>query len=125
MFKKCGLSTVADANLKSVDFLDVTFDLDKNLYKPYRKLNNSPICINKNSNHPRNILKQLPQSIAKCISETSTEEIFNESIKIYSKALKESDFTDDLKYLPIEVKQFKNNQEKKRNFGSTHPIQKM
>ena len=30
-FKKCGLSIVVDTNLKTVDFLDVTFDLDKNI----------------------------------------------------------------------------------------------
>ena len=30
-FKKCGLSLVVDTNLKTVNFLDVTFDLDKNI----------------------------------------------------------------------------------------------
>ena len=36
VFKKCGLSIVVDTNLKTVDFLDVTFGLDKNICKPYR-----------------------------------------------------------------------------------------
>ena len=58
MFKKRGLLIVVNTNLKTVDFINVTFDIDKNIYKPYRKLNNSPIYINKNSNHPLNILKQ-------------------------------------------------------------------
>ena len=81
-------------------FFYVAFHLDKNIYKPYKKPNNSPIYINKNWNHPPNILKQLLKSIAKCISETSpSEEIFNKSIKIYSQALEESGFTDELKYL--------------------------
>ena len=109
----------------------MTFDLDKNIYKLYRKLNNSPIYINKNLNDPPNILKQLPKSIAKRISETSSiEEIFNKSIKIYSKALKESGFTGELKYLPNEVQQLESNEvmkegnAKERSFGSTHPIQK-
>ena len=70
--KAIGLSIVVDTNLKTVDFLDVTFDLDKNICKPYQKPNNSPIYINKNSNHPPNILKQLPKSIFKRISETSS-----------------------------------------------------
>ena len=114
VFKKCGLSIVVDTNLKTVDFLDVTFDPDKNIYKPYRKPNNSPIYINKNSNHPPNILKQLPKSIAKRISETSSsEEIFNKSIKIYSKALKESGFTDELKYSPNEEQELSNNNRRK------------
>ena len=89
MFKKCKLSIVVDTNLRTVDFLDVTFDLEKNIYKPYREPNNSPIYIKKNSKHPPNILKQLPKSIAKSISElSSSEEIFNKSIEIYSKELK-------------------------------------
>ena len=37
VFKKCGLSILVDTNLKTVDFLDVTFDLDKNIYKPYKR----------------------------------------------------------------------------------------
>ena len=93
VFKKCGFSIVVDTNLKTVD---VSLDVDKNICKPYQKPN-----INKNSNHPPNILKQLPKSVVKRISETlSSEEIFNKSIKVYSKALKESGFTDELKYLP-------------------------
>ena len=106
---------VVDTNLKTVYILGVTFDLDKNIYKPYQKPNNSPIYINKNLNHPPNILKQLPKSIAKCISETSSsEEIFNKSIKIYSKALKESGFTDELKYLPNELQELGNKNRRKR-----------
>ena len=35
VFKKCGLSIVVYTNLKTVNFLDVTFDLEKNIYKPY------------------------------------------------------------------------------------------
>ena len=48
-------------NLKTVDFLDVRFDLVNNTYQPYRKPNNEPIYINKRSNHPPNILKELPK----------------------------------------------------------------
>ena len=88
MFKKYGLSIVVATKIKTVDFLDATFDLNKNIYKPYRKLNSSLIYINKNSNYAPNILKQLPKSIAKRISETSSsEEIFKKSVKIYSKVL--------------------------------------
>ena len=35
VFKKYGLSIVVDTNLKTVNFLDVTFDLDNNIYKPF------------------------------------------------------------------------------------------
>ena len=35
IFKESGLSITIECNLKSVDFLDVTFDLVNNTYKPY------------------------------------------------------------------------------------------
>ena len=38
VFKKCKLTIVVDTNLKTVDFLDVTFDLDKNIYKRNKSL---------------------------------------------------------------------------------------
>ena len=75
-------------NLKSVDFLDVTFNLDNNFYKPYRKPNNKTIYINKQSNHLPNVLKQLPKSIPKRISDTSSsKDIFDKLILIYQNTL--------------------------------------
>ena len=83
------------------DSLDVTFDLYNSLYKPYRKPNNKLIYINKQSNHPPNVLKQLPKSIAKRISDTSSsKDIFDKSISIYQNALYESGFKEELKYTP-------------------------
>ena len=115
VIKKCRLPIAVDTNLKTVDFFFyVTFDLDKNIQKPYSKPNNSRIYINKNSNYPPNILKQLPKSTAKRVSETSSsEEIFNKSIKIYSKTLKESGFKDKLRYLSYEIQQLENNEGRK------------
>ena len=57
VFKGCGLTITMQCNLKTVDFLDVTFDLDTNAYKPFRKDNNKPIYLNKHSNRPPRILK--------------------------------------------------------------------
>ena len=52
---------------------------------------NTPVYINKKSNHPPVVLKQLPKSIAKRISDISSDEnIFSNSIPIYTKALKKS-----------------------------------
>ena len=50
-----------------IDFLNVTFDLLNEIYKPYHKPNNKPLYINKHFSHPPNILKQLPKSIEKRI----------------------------------------------------------
>ena len=59
VFKDCGLSITIKCNLKSVDFLDVTFDLVNDICNPYSKPDNKPLYINKHSSHPLNILKQL------------------------------------------------------------------
>ena len=42
VFKECGLSITIKCNSKSVDFLDVAFDLGNEIYKPYSKPNNKP-----------------------------------------------------------------------------------
>ena len=52
VFKECGLNIVIKMNLKTVDFLDVRFNLTNSTYEPYRKPNNEPVYININSNHP-------------------------------------------------------------------------
>ena len=44
---------------KTADFLDISFDLHKNLYKTYQKPNNEPQYVNKLSDHPPMILKQI------------------------------------------------------------------
>ena len=62
VFKDCGLSITIKCNLKSVDFLDVTFDLINDIYKPYYKPNNKPLYINKHSNHPLKLHQTLMYS---------------------------------------------------------------
>ena len=111
VFKGCGLSiTTIQCNLKTVDFLDVTFYLNNNAYKPFRKEKNKPIYINKHCNHPPRILKQLPKSIEKRISETSSnKDIFDESIKPYKDALKESGFSEALNYIALTTNKKQNN----------------
>ena len=65
VFKDCDLSIAIQFNIKTVGNLDVIFDLNNNVYKPFRKENNKPIYINKHSNNPPSIFKQLPKSIQK------------------------------------------------------------
>lgn len=67
----------------------------------FNKENNKPISINICSNHPLNILRQLPKSIKKQISETSSDKgTFGKSIKTYKDVLEESEFTYELIYIP-------------------------
>ena len=58
-----GLQITITTNLKTVNFLDVTFNLCTKKYQPYNKQNDTPSSINVNSNHPPNIIKALPNSI--------------------------------------------------------------
>ena len=51
MFKNFGLSITVTTNVISANYLDVNFDLTKDISKPYRKPNDEPIYINRHSNH--------------------------------------------------------------------------
>ena len=64
-FKDCGLNITIEANIHTVNYLDVTFDLRKDTYLPYRKPHNPPVYVNNCSNHPPTVIKQLPKSISK------------------------------------------------------------
>ena len=68
IFKSCGLNITVKTNLKTVDFPDVRFDFINNTYQLYRKPNSETVYINKQSNHPPNILKALPKTINKQIT---------------------------------------------------------
>ena len=115
VFKECGLYITIKCNSKSVDFLDDKFDLVNEIYKPYCKPNNKPLYINKHSNHPPDILKQLPKSIEKRISETSLNiDVFNRSMKIYNDALYERNFKEILQFTIPAPKNNDENQKRKR-----------
>ena len=101
VFKKHNLSITIKTNLKVVQYLDVEFDLINNRYKPYRKPNDTPLYVNKFSNHPPNVLRQIPRGIEKRLSEiSSSEEVFKEAAPIYEEALKKSGFNEKLNYQP-------------------------
>ena len=92
-FNTYNLPITSETNIRVVNFRDITFDLINNIYKPYRKPNDNPVYINKNSNHPPTALRQLAKSVSKRISEASSnEQIFKESIPIYEETLKKGGF---------------------------------
>ena len=70
-FKGCRHNIAFKTNLKTVDFCDVRFDLINNTYQPYGTLNSEPVYINKYSNHPPNISKELPKVINKQVIDVS------------------------------------------------------
>ena len=115
VFKDCSLRITIQANLPIVNFLDVQLNLDTSTYQAYRKPDNRPVYLNKNSNHPITVLKQLPKSIEKRISDiSSNENVFTQSIPIYQDALQKSGFTEQLKYIASDNNRENNTEEKKR-----------
>ena len=74
-FQDNDLSITSQTNIASTNFLDITLNLTKESYKPYQKHNDQPLYIDKYSNHPRHIIKTLPNTISKRISELSSTKI--------------------------------------------------
>ena len=99
-FKDIGLTITCNTKATNVvNFLDVTLNLHKNTFSPFRKPNDIPVYIHKDSNHPPHITKQLPISINKRLNKiSSNEEIFESAKHDYEKALKESKLESTLKY---------------------------
>ena len=63
VMKDRGFQTEIETNLKEVNFLDVTFNLNSGLYKRYKKPNDQLLYDRTSSDLPPQIIKQLPNSI--------------------------------------------------------------
>ena len=98
-FSEHGLRITIQSNLKTVNFLDLMFNLSSGKYYPYRKPNDKPLYINRLSNHPPLILKQLPTAISRRLTDISNDaEVFREAAPLYNNVLKDSGFTDNGEY---------------------------
>ena len=93
-FNDVGLSIDIETNSKVVDFLDITFNLNNGIYKPQKKPNDRLLYINKSSNHPPQIINQLPNIISDRLSRNSSDkEVFNTAKGEHEEALKRSDYS--------------------------------
>ena len=93
IFKNAGFKIEIKTNLHIVDFLDVTSNLLDGTYKPYKKPNDQLLYVNTSSNHPPQIIKQLPISISNRLSNNSSnKQVFDKSKGEYKKALRESGY---------------------------------
>ncbi len=100
-FAKHKLKITIDANKKSVDYLDINLDLVKNTFKPYMKPNNTPLYVHNKSNHPPNIIRNIPAAINKRLSNISSDEnIFEQAKAPYQEALRKSGYNYTLEYSP-------------------------
>ena len=99
-FMDLGLKITIQINLKVTDFLDVSLNLSTGTFSPFRKPNDRPLYIHRHSNHPPTIIKNLPASISRRLTDiSSSEEVFSNAKPLYDNALRESGFSDQTVYL--------------------------
>ena len=116
-FKDFGLEIVAESNLKIVNYLDVTLNLNNGSFKPYHKPDDIIQYINKESNHPPSIIEHLPASIEKRLSNNSSDErIFKEAAIYYEDTLNKAGYINNLAYhTPSTSNQENKNKSRQRN----------
>ena len=99
IFKNIDFKIEIVTNLTEIEFLDVTFNLANNTYRPYKKPNDKLIYIDVSSNHPPQIKKQLTKIISDMLSRNSSNAgIFNNTTLEYEEALKKCGHTTKLTY---------------------------
>ena len=97
IFKNKGFDVIINCNMKTVNYPDVT--LNDRSYRPYKKPNEETNYIHVNSDHLPSILKQLPMSIEKRLSSSSSsKEIFEETVPYYEQYLSNSGYKEKLNY---------------------------
>ena len=116
-FKDFGLEIVAESNLKIVNYLDVTLNLNNGSFKPYHKPDDIIQYINKESNHPPSIIEHLLASIEKRLSNHSSDEkIFKEAAIYYEDTLNKEGYINNLVYhTPSTSNQENKNKSRQRN----------
>ena len=125
LFKQKGLQIIIECNLKVVNYLDVTFNLNDGSYRPYRKPNDETHYIHIQSDHPPSITKQLPRSIEKRLSQlSSSKDIFYKTAPYYEQRLASCGYNKKLTYQKQgeNIENIKNIREKlKRNITWFNP----
>ena len=79
--------------MKIVNYLDVTFKLNGETYKPYTKPNNETKYIHEDSNHRPIVIPQIPVSIdSSLLTLFFNKKILQETVPPYQKALQKSGY---------------------------------
>ena len=108
-------------NLTEVHFLDVTFNLENNIYGRYKKPNDKFIYFGVSSNHPPQIKKQLTKVISDRLSRNSSNaDIFSNTKLEYEEALKKCGHTTKLTYTPSNHEQKNVGHDNVKSFGLSH-----
>ena len=100
IFSQLGLKITIQCNLKVTDFLDVTLDLSTGKHYPYRKPNDLPVYVHRKSNHPPKIIKNIPASISRRLTDISSDrEVFDNASNLYNDALKSSGYDEKVEFM--------------------------
>ena len=95
VFKNNNFQIEIETGLKIVNFLDVTLNLNNNTYQPYKKPNDTLLYVHTSSNHPKQIIKQIPKSINERLqNHSSNKKVFDKTKQEFEESLKNSGFTD-------------------------------
>ena len=90
---------MAESNLRTINYLDVTLNLNDGSFRPCNKPNDIIQYINKEFNYPLNLIKHLPGSIEKRLSNNSFDDkIFQESAIYYEDTLNKAGYLDKVIY---------------------------
>ena len=121
VMKGLGFQIEIETNLKEVNFLDVTFNLNSGLYKPYKKPNDQLLYVTTSSDHPPQVIKQLPNSInRKLIENSSNKTAFDASKNEYEEALYISGYKSNLEFQKG-IKSERKNRRRRRNIIWLNP----
>ena len=115
IMKDLAFQTEIETNPKEVNFLDVTFNLNSRLYKPYKKSNDHLLYVATSSNQPPQVIKQLPNSINRKLIENSLNKaVFDASKNEYEEVLLKSGYKSNLEFQK-EISSEKKNKSRSRN----------
>ena len=99
LFTRNGFSIEIKVNKKVVDYLDIKFDLDREIFQPFKKPNDEISYVHKDSNHPPKITKNIPPSVQKRLSGISAnKEVFDAAAPDYQLALNNAGYKHKLEF---------------------------
>ena len=99
LFKRIGLKITYEVNIKRACFLDILLDLDTGTYRPYTKKNSRIQYVCKGSNHPPNVLNNLPLNVNRRLQNISSNQpCFDSEKLIYQEAISKAGYDVNLEY---------------------------
>ena len=111
IFNNNGLRITIEANKQVINFLDVTFNLNRSSYQPFTKPNTSLQYVHRESNHPPTTTKNISAGNNKRLSSLSSDKTsFDQAAPPYHKALDEIGYHYTLNYEPNAPTKRKNRQ---------------